>query len=276
MGSVTALTTSYQDVSSVGPKRRISLIGSSDCVVAFESYNASGGSTAGVRIKRPLPPSVVDAPQLEQPNPATDLILRGPQMASPVFDDATTFLRYVLLAGTVTNCWVEGIFPGAAQAGAATASVLGTVEMSIAPAVAATPIAVGNNDTRVTTVEVPITLSGSDGSLAETIVWRAPVGCTVASALIASSVAMTANNTDYDTFTLQNRPLAAPGTPAVLIATTTKGADLNGLAIWVEKSLGTLANTTLLAGDQLCFKSVASGAGKASGPALLRITYTVP
>jgi hypothetical protein len=271
MGTTTDLSTSFTDVSGVGPRRRISLIGSSDCVLAFESGRQLV-DTSGVRIKNPNPPAIVDSPS----GPSTDLILRGPQQASLAMDDASVFLRYVVLAGTVTHCWIEGIYPGAAQAGAATTSVLGTVEMSVAPAVAATPIAVGNNDARVTERVVILGLSGSDGSLAETIVWRAPYNCTVTGALINSSVAMAANNTDYDTFTLQVRPLAGPGTPAVVIATTTKGADLNGLAIWVEKSLGTLANTSMLVGDILAFKSVASGAGKASGPAQLRITYTVP
>ena len=182
----------------------------------------------------------------------------------------------MLLAGTVTHCWIEGIFSGASQAGAATSSVLGTVEMSVAPAVAATPIAVGTNDARVNTLDVPLTLSGTDGSLAETILWRAPYNCTVTGCFINSSVAMAANNTDYDTFLIQNRPLAAPGTPATIISTTTRGADLNALAQWVEKSLGTPGNTAMLVGDVLTFTSTKAGAGKAGGPVLLRITYTVP
>lgn len=164
---------------------------------------------------------------------------------------------------------VTGASPG-------TISAQGTVALSVAPVAAANPIAVGNNDTRVTTVTVPIILSGTDGTLAETIVWRAPIACTITGAYINSSVAMTASNTDYDTFTLQNRPLATPTVPAVLIATSTKAADLNALVAWVEESLGTLSNTSMLLGDILAFKSVIGGAGKASGPALLRVTYTVP
>jgi hypothetical protein len=165
-----------------------------------------------------------------------------------------------------------------ASAVPATSSSTGGVQLSVAPAVAATPIAVGANDARVDTIYLPINLSGTDGTLAEVVAWRAPYNCTITGAFITAGAAMAANNTDFDTFTLANRPLAGPGTPANIAVTTTKAADLNALAAYVEKSLATsaLTNTAVLVGDMLTFKSVIGGAGKASGPGLLRITFSVP
>jgi hypothetical protein len=168
--------------------------------------------------------------------------------------------------------------PGATSAPLASAAAAGTSALSVAPAAAASPIAVGTNDARVDTLDIPIALSGTDGTLAEIVVWRAPYNCTITGAFITSPAAMAANNTDFDTFTLANRPLAGPGTPANIAVTTTKAVDLNALAAYVEKSLATsaLTNTAVLAGDMLTFKSVIGGAGKASGPGLLRVTFSVP
>jgi hypothetical protein len=101
----TSLSTSFNSVSALGPKRTISLVGSADCVVVFESATASN-ATKGGRLKDPS-------------DPTKDLALFGPYAHSPAFEDAGTYYRYVVLQGTVTSCAVDGApLPSAGPQGA--------------------------------------------------------------------------------------------------------------------------------------------------------------
>lgn len=162
-----------------------------------------------------------------------------------------------------------------ASAVPATTSAVGGTTMSVAPASAATPIAVGTNDPRVCHVEIPITLATVDGVFAESSVWIPGVIGTITGATLSVAASITQNNTDYLTFTLGIRDGAGGGASSVA-SKATLAAGANFLAFQAV-SLGTISNATTAAASQVTFKSVKSGAGQAcSGVALLRITYTVP
>lgn len=87
-----ALSASLQDVSAKGPVRSFHLIGSADCAVAFEVGLASNSSNVG---------------RVKDPNAAADLVLKGPASSSPAFLEASSFVRYKVLQGTVTTCWMD-------------------------------------------------------------------------------------------------------------------------------------------------------------------------
>jgi hypothetical protein len=100
-----ALSASLQDVSAKGPIRSFHLVGSADCAVAFELGLASNSTNLG-RVKDPA-------------SPEKDLVLRGPFSSSPAFPEASSFLRYKVLQGTVTTCWMEAApLPSAGPQGA--------------------------------------------------------------------------------------------------------------------------------------------------------------
>lgn len=163
-----------------------------------------------------------------------------------------------------------------ASAVPATTAAVGGVALSVAPLVAATPIAAGSNDPRITTREVVIPLSGTDGTLAEREIWRAPVACTITGWFIACNTTMAASNTNYLTFTGAKRPLSAPASPATQASSDTRAANLNGLTAWTEASLGTVSNAALVAGDIITIASVKTSAGVAGGDGWVRVTYSVP
>ena len=275
MGTL-SLTASFQDSSNLGPTRTFNLVGSSDCAIAFEAGSSSGMSGSGPRI---VDPSSVGGGKAGQPS--TPLVLKGPFARSLPMTDSSNALRYVVLSGTVTACWVDAVFPGASAPGAATSGAIGQAQMSVAPAVAATPIAVGTNDPRVTTIEVPIALSGSDGSLAEIPIPRPAPGaaCTLVSATIDMAAAVAANDTNYLTLTLAKRD-GAGGSATTLVAGTTQatgGVNTGGgLLAFREVSLGAPSVTAIASGDVLTFKSVKTAAGVASGAGKLKLVFSVP
>lgn len=164
-----------------------------------------------------------------------------------------------------------------ASAVPATTAALGGVKLSVAPLSATSPIAAGSNDPRLLTVEASIPLSGTDGSLAEQTIWTAPVACTVVSAAIETGSASTsADNSNYLTVTLANRPVAGPGTPATVASANTKSTSLNGTTAWTEASLGAITNASMVALDRLTFKSVKTGTGQAAATGILRVVISVP
>ena len=148
--------------------------------------------------------------------------------------------------------------------------------LDAAPAVAASPIAVGTNDPRVCTVEVALPLVLTDGSMAESTVWIPGVVGTITGATLSANAAITQSDTNYLTFTLGIRDGAGGAASTVAsksTATTGGGAFLAFQAL----TLGAITNATTTATSQVTFKSVKTSAGQAvTGPAMLRITYTVP
>lgn len=158
----------------------------------------------------------------------------------------------------------------------ATASALGGVELSVAPAVAATPIAVGTNDPRVCEVEIPISLDATDGSFVERTVWIPGVIGTITGATLSSSSAITQSDTDYLTFTLGIRD-GAGGSASTVASKTSKTTGGASFTAFQAVSLGSLTNATTTETSQITFKSVKSSSGQAvTNGALLRITYSVP
>lgn len=147
--------------------------------------------------------------------------------------------------------------------------------MSVAPASAATPIAVGNNDPRVNSVDIPIFLVQADGTFAESPVWIPGVAATITGVTLSNPSAITQNNTNYVTFTLGIRD-GAGGAAATVASKATLAAGANFVAFQAV-SLGAITNATTTATSQVTFKSVIAAAGQAvTGTSLLRITYTVP
>lgn len=193
------------------------------------------------------------------------------------------FKAFTSTTATRVRCGLGSAPPIAVPASAvpATASAVGGVEMSLAPAVAATPVAVGTNDVRVTTIEIPITLSGSDGTLTELPVPRpAPgVACTLVSASVDMAAAASASDTNYITLTVGKRN-GSGGSATTLVAGTTQvtgGVNAGGgLLAFQEVSLGTLSVAAIAAGDVITFKSAKTSAGVASGTGKLKLVYTVP
>ncbi len=157
-----------------------------------------------------------------------------------------------------------------------TAAALGGVKLSVAPADAASPIAVGTNDPRTTTVDIPINLVLADGSFAESTIWIPGVIGTITAATLSANAAISQHDTNYLTFTLGIRD-GAGGAASTVASKSTKITGGGAFLAFVALTLGAITNATTAAISQVTFKAVASGSGQAvTGPALLRITYTVP
>jgi hypothetical protein len=152
----------------------------------------------------------------------------------------------------------------------------GITKMSVAPASAASPIAVGTNDPRVTTVGIPIPLDATDGSFAESTIWIPGVIGTITAASLSANAAITQSDTDYLTFTVGIRN-GSGGAASTVASKSTKVTGGGAFLAFQALTLGSITNPTTAAASQVTFKSVASGAGQAStGPAFLLLTYTVP
>lgn len=163
-----------------------------------------------------------------------------------------------------------------ASAVPATTSAVGGTTMSVAPASAATPIAVGNNDPRVCQVEIPLPLVLADGTMAESTVWIPGVAATITGATLSHNANVTQSDTHYLTYTLGIRDGAGGGASSVA-SKTTKTTGGGAFLAFQALTLGSISNATTTATSQITFKSVIGGSGQAvTGPALLRITYTVP
>lgn len=231
-------------------------------VVAFFSADAaSAAASAGV----PL----VDSPA------ASRKFFTVKAGESKRITDGSTYVGYqVIKGGAPTAVWVDGA--AASPGSASSSSSLGSVQMSVAPAVAPTPIVVGTNDPRVCTVEVMIDFAATDGSFVESTVWIPGVVGTITGATLSVNASVTQSDTNYLTYTLGIRD-GAGGAASTVASQTTKvtgGATFLG---FVALTLGAVTNPTTAAISQVTFKSVKTGTGQAAtGQGLLRITYTVP
>ncbi|HSM93370.1 MAG TPA: hypothetical protein VLT47_10840 [Anaeromyxobacteraceae bacterium] len=163
--------------------------------------------------------------------------------------------------------------PVAAVAGNAN---LGAVQLSVAPAVSTTPIAVGTNDARVTRISLPIPLATSDGTFVESTMWIPKVAGTITGLSLSMPSAVTQSDTNYLTYTVAVRDGVGGSANTIASATTqvTGGLAFNAFQ---ERSLGSLTNTSFTATSQITFKSAKTGTGQAiTGDALLLVTFTVP
>lgn len=163
-----------------------------------------------------------------------------------------------------------------ASAVPSTTAAVGGVKLSVAPADAAAPIAVGTNDPRVCTVEVALPLVLTDGTMAESTIWIPGVVGTITGATLSHNANVTQSDTDYLTYTLGIRD-GAGGAASTVASKTTKTTGGGAFLAFQALTLGAITNATTTATSQITFKAVIGGAGKAvTGPAMLRITYTVP
>jgi len=172
----------------------------------------------------------------------------------------------------------DGLPPSSTLASVAPggAGALGSVKLSAAPADGANPIAVGNNDARVSQVEVGVALNATDGSFAEAPVWIPGVACTITGASLSSSSAITQNDTNYLTITLGIRD-GAGGSASTVASKTTQSTGGVSFTAFQAVSLGSVSNASATATSQITFKSVKTASGQAvTNGALLRITYSVP
>ncbi len=166
-----------------------------------------------------------------------------------------------------------------ASAVPSTTSAVGGVKMSVAPAAAASPIAVGTNDSRVTTIEAVVSFSGSDGSLTEQPFPHPGCACTLTDISVQAPAAASASDTNYVTITFAKRNGSGGGATTLVAGTTQATGGVNaggGLLAFQWVSLGTPSATAIAATDVLTIKSVKTSSGVASGPALVRFTFTVP
>lgn len=185
-----------------------------------------------------------------------------------------------LTSMTLAGLWYgSGVPPqdiAVASALAATTSALGGVKMSVAPASADSPIAVGTNDMRVTTKSVPMFVVQADGSLAESTVWIPGVACTITGATLSAPAAITQSDTNYLTFTLSQRD-GAGGSASTIASRSTATTGGFAFLAFQALTLGSLTNTSVAAGSQVTFKSVKTSGGQAiAGLLHLNVTYTVP
>jgi len=128
----------------------------------------------------------------------------------------------------------------------------------------------------VCTVEVPLPLVLADGTMAESTVWIPGVVGTITGATLSHNANVTQSDTDYLTYTLGIRD-GAGGAASTVASKTTKTTGGGAFLAFQALTLGAITNATTTATSQITFKSVIGGAGKAvTGPAMLRITYTVP
>lgn len=200
----------------------------------------------------------------------TELTYKNPSIN---VTDGSTNLLYALKGGTAPSAiWCDAPTSNAVPvAGAATS---GAVQLSVAPASPATPIAVGTLDPRVITKIVPVTLSATDGSLAETPIHVPGVAGAVSAVKIVAPAAITQSDTDYLTFTVKTRD-GAGGAASSVASTTTKSTAGTAFTAFQAVSLGALSNATTTATTVLTFLSAKSGAGQAVAvPILLEITVT--
>ncbi len=225
------------------------------------------------------------------PTTAAWIQVVGPGTIVLACEGGTTFTRVCVggevypgafLSLTSTSCTYavlgDGPVPPALAPGvnAATATVQGSSILSVAPALAASPIAVGTNDPRVTTRPIPLPLVLTDGSMAESTIWIPGVVGTITGATLSHNAAVTQSDTDYLTYTLSIRN-GAGGAASTVASKTTKTTGGGAFLAFVALTLGAVTNATTAAISQVTFKAVKSGAGQAvTGPALLTITYTVP
>ncbi len=185
-----------------------------------------------------------------------------------------------LTSMTLAGLWYGSGAPpqdiAVATALAATTSALGGVTMSVAPAAAATPIAVGTNDARVTRVTIPLFLTQADGALAESTVWIPGVAATITGATLSFPADVTKSDTNYLTYTLGIRD-GAGGSASTVASKTTQVTGGGTFLAFIALTLGAITNPTTTATSQITFKSVKTSAGQAvAGLVLLNITYTVP
>ena len=109
---------------------------------------------------------------------------------------------------------------------------------------------------------------------AESPFYRAPEAKTLSALYIVPGANVTANDTDYATITIKKRPATDYTTPATVATLVTNVAGGSWVA-FTPKSLGTLTNATLAAGDILTATIAKAGSG-VTIPISVVVGATVP
>jgi hypothetical protein len=257
------ITTTTVSLAALGPDRTFCCT-STDTnteVALFSAATLSAAVAAGVSL-------------LENPAPsARPLLVKAGQAVN--VRNGSTFVGYQLVKGGAPSAvWCDAAAASPGQA--ASTSAAGSSALSVAPAVAASPIAVGTNDPRVNTEEIAIDFVAADGTFVESTVWIPGVIGTITGATLSVNASVTQNDTNYLTYTLGIRDGAGGGASSVASQTTKTtggGAFLGFQAL----TLGAITNATTATGSQVTFKAAKTGTGQAAtGQGLLRVTYTVP
>jgi hypothetical protein len=214
------------------------------------------------------------APLSESPSPAlVPKVFTVGAGESRQIENGAGFVGYYLIRGAApTAVWIDGAATSAQPAGS---SSQGTVKTSVTPAAAASPIVVGTNDPRVTTIEAPVRFSSVDGSLAESPIPAPGIASTVTGVTLDFGADITKSDTNYLTIVVSKRDGA--GGAAVPIATcTTKVTGGVAFLAFQDVSMGALAGGAapgLRSTDGLTIKSAATGTGQAVVGGMVRITY---
>ena len=90
---------------------------------------------------------------------------------------------------------------------------------------------------------------------------------------VTGDAALTANDANYATITVQKRPVAAPGTPTSVVAADTDTAGTGDWAAWTPVPLGALANASFVAGDVFTVTVAKEGSGVSLPDLLLTLNY---
>lgn len=177
-----ALSAILQDVSALGTKRRFTLIGTAGTTVAFE-YGLALNSTSVGRIKNPLYPPLV-APTAKGQDLALSVLADGLPVSSPIFDEPSSFLRYTVLQGSVTSCYVDsGAQPSTGPAGptgGGPASAGPAVAISLANVASLSGLAVTVDGVALSTVGMRVYLNAQTTAaqngfwLSQTGAWTRP------------------------------------------------------------------------------------------------------
>lgn len=113
--------------------------------------------------------------------------------------------------------------------------------------------------------------TGNAASTGNLPAWRAPLDCEITSAVLVPSAAITADPTNYATYTLTRH---TAGASATTVATRAWSAT-NSVALTAESMTlsGTAANLLLTADDTLTIVKTAAASGLLIPACLLVITY---
>jgi hypothetical protein len=121
--------------------------------------------------------------------------------------------------------------------------------------------------------EVALLPLGAVAATTSLIAFIAPRACALVKASIITKDAITADNTDYWTFLLQDRGTGA-GTDTIVTSNTTITSG-SGLSAYTPRDLGALSDThkILAAGDVVLFTATKSSSATALAEALLVLEY---
>lgn len=208
------LTTSSQSTAGLGTKRALCLTGSADCKVQIEAL-ASNVATRG--------------PVLKDADGKVIVLGHGSRV---LVDDVSSYLRYRVITGTVTACWVDAEDMARGPAGAGGGAFL--------------------------------TKAADDSLAADTLAvffFRAKEARTITAARYIPNSTLTAHDTNYATLTVSVEDGAggAVGTAASKTTKITGGSGNWAAGVPVDLALG--AAVTLAAGQVLKFAITKAAAG---------------